>query len=57
MLKEVGEMQLAIDDLQDQVDSQKRQNSVIEKVKKDCYEKVKLVQEKSKECFDENVEN
>ena len=48
-------MQLYIDDLQDQLNAQKRQNSEIDKVKKDCYDKVKVVQEKSKICLAEGV--
>ena len=40
-------MQVYINDLQDQLNSQKRQAAELSKIKKDCYEKVKMVQETS----------
>ena len=46
-------MQVYIDDLQDQLNTEKRQASDLAKIKKDCYEKVKMVQETSKKCLED----
>ena len=46
-------MQVYIDELQDQVNTEKRQAAELGKIKKECYEKVKIVQETSKKCMED----
>ena len=46
-------MQVYIDELQDQVNIEKRQSAELAKIKKECYEKVKTVQETSKICMED----